>query len=258
LKFRYSKDEVKETNINRIIQKAPFRPLMNSIYSFEYLMIKKEIINADNSLKNFDLFIISAREEFERDRFQNIHLGKIIKEDYTSLLKVKLKILGDRNGIFLKNYEVENNFKKSTLNFIWYDFDQSILDNPIMRVATLISKFINNIGTTGNNNLINCCNFSIEIMTISEERKKVLDKVIKRTLLSIKKKYDFYIKNSIVAKEIRVITCLREIKIQVFEQMEDYLKISAKGVSEVSFIDEKTIDRLENLKEQLKQGKNIK
>ena len=159
LKFRYSKDEVKETNINRIIQKAPFRPLMNSIYSFEYLMIKKEIINADNSLKNFDLFIISAREEFERDRFQNIHLGKIIKEDYTSLLKVKLKILGDRNGIFLKNYEVENNFKKSTLNFIWYDFDQSILDNPIMRVATLISKFINNIGTTGNNNLINCCNF---------------------------------------------------------------------------------------------------
>lgn len=255
LKYRDSKEEVTETKINRLLQKPGFRPIMNSVYSLEYLMSKNENINVDNSIKIFDIFISKAIEVFTKDRFTNLHLGKIIKGEFVESLKTKLKILGDRNGIFLKNYLEVSEFKASILEFVWFDFDQNTDENPVLRVSRLISKFLNNIGTTGKNNLLNCCNFTLEIVTLSEERKGVLDVLSKRALAAIGKKNGFYLNSSVKSKENHVVSHLKEIKIEIFAQIEGYLKVSTKGESEFSFVDDNVIDRLENLKEHLKGGK---
>jgi len=255
LKYKDSKEEVTDIKITRLLQNPGFKPIMNSVYSFEYLMSKNENINVDNSDKTFDIFISKATEVFKKDRFVNLHLGKIMKVEFVQSLKIKLKILGDRNGIFLKNFLEVEDFKSSTLEFVWFDFNQSTDENPILRVSRLISKFLNNIGTTGKNNLLNCCNFTLEIVTLSEERKGILDILIKRTLIAIEKKNNFHLNSPIKSKENHVISHLKEVKIVVFEQFEGYLKISTKGDSEFSFVEDKVIDRLENLKEHLKGGK---
>jgi len=255
LKYKDFKEEVKEPKINRLLQKPGFRPIMNSVYSLEYLISKNEDINIDNSIKTFNIFISKATEAFTKDRFTNLHLGRIIKSEFVQSLKTKLKILGDRNGIFLKNYLEVAEFKTSTLEFVWFDFNQTTDENPVLRVSRLISKFLNNIGTTGKNNLLNCCNFTLEIATLSEERKGVLNVLSKKALAAIEKKNNFYLNSSIKAKENHVISHLKEIKIEIFSQIEGYLKVSAKGENEFSFVDDNVIDRLEILKEHLKGGK---
>jgi len=178
-----------------------------------------------------------------------------MKVEFVESLKIKLKILGDRNGIFLKNFLEVADFKSSTLEFVCFDFNQSTDENPVLRVSRLISKFLNNIGTTGKNNLLNCCNFTLTIATFSENRKMVLDKVIKKTLIEIEKKNNFALNSLIKSKENHVISNLKEVNIEVFAEIEGYLKISTKGDSEFSFVDNKVIDRLENLKEHIKGGK---
>lgn len=255
LKYRNYEEEVTEVKINRLLQKPGFRPIMNSVYSMEYLLSKKEYINTENSLKTFDIFIAKVREVFLKDRFSNIHLGRVIKDEYVQPLHTKLKILGDRNAIFLKNYVSEMDFKISTLEFVWFDFNQNTDENPVLRVLRLISKFLNNIGTTGRHNLLNCCNFSIEIITLSDERKGILEDLSKRALSAIEKKNNFHLSSSVKSKENHVISNVKDIKYQVFEDIEGYLKISTKGDSEFDFVDGDVVDRLEELKEHLKGGK---
>lgn len=252
LKYREAPEKVTDFKINRLLNKPGFRPIMNSVYSLEYLMNKKEYINAESSLKAFDIFISKAREVFTKDRFSHIHLGKIIKDEYVQQLSTKLKILGDRNGIFLKNYVPAADFKASTLEFIWYDFNQETDENPVLRVLRLISKFLNNVGTNGKNNLLNCCNFSLEIITLSEERKRILEDLSKRALAVIEKKNSFHLSSSVKAKENHVISNVKDIRYQVFKEIEGYLRISTKGDSEFDFVNETVIDRLEELKEHLK------
>ena len=175
LKYKDSIEEVTNMKPNKIIQKPGFRPIMNSVYSFQYLISKNENINVNVSSETFDTFIFRAKEVFKKDRFANLHLGKIIKVEFVESLKIKLKILGERNGIFLKSFLEIADFKSSTLEFVYFDFNQSTDENPVLRASRLISKFLNNVGTTGKNNLLNCCNFNLKIATFSEDRKIVLE-----------------------------------------------------------------------------------
>lgn len=254
LKYRNFEKEVTDLKINRLLNKPGFRPIMNSVYSLEYLIVNQEYINTDNSLKTFDIFISKARAVFAKDRFTNLYLGKIIKDDYVQRLSTKLKILGDRNGIYLKNYVEAADFKTSTLEFVWFDFNTDTDENSVLRVSRLISKFLNNIGTTGKNNYLNCCNFSLEIVTLSEERKGILEELSKRAIVAIEKKNDFYLNSLIKSKENHVISHLKEIKYQIFAEIEGYLRISTKGDSEFNYIDSNVVDRLEELREHLKEG----
>lgn len=255
LKYREALKEVTETKINRLLIKPGFRPIMNSVYSLEYLMVSKEYISTDNSLKIFDIFISKAREVFTKERFAYLHLGKVMKDEYVQRLSIKLKILGDRNGIYLKSYEPTVDFKSSTLNFVWFDFNQETDENPVLRVSRLISKFLNNVGTTGKNNLFNCCNFSIEIVTLSEERKGILEDLSKRAMTTIEKKNNFYTNGSVKPKENHVISHLKDFKYRIFKEIKGYMRISTKGESEFNFADGSVIDRLTELKEYLKGGK---
>ena len=252
LRYRAVDEEVKEPKINRLLQKPGFRPIMNSVYSFEYLLEKKEYINEETSLKTFEIFISIAREIFTKDRFTNLHLGKIIKDDYVQQLNVKLKILGDRNGIFLKNFIPESEFKDSTFEFVWFDFNQSLGENPVLRTLQLISRFLNNVGTTGKNNLLNCCNFSLEIVTLSEERRDIIEQLSKTAVESIERKNSFHLKSITKSKLNHVISNLKEIKYIIFVEIEGYLRLSTKGDNEFDFIDSTVVDRLEVLKKHLK------
>ena len=195
-----------------------------------------------------------AREVFQKDRFSNIHLGKIIKDEYVERLKTKLKILGDRNAIFIKNYETSNEFKNSNLEFVWFDFNQETDENPVLRVLRLISKFLNNVGTTGKNNLLNCCNFSLEIVTLSEDRKVILKEISDRTMGVIDKKNSQYLNSNIKTKENLVISNVKKIEYKVFSDIEGYIKVSTKGDSEFNFVDETVVNRLQALNEHLKGG----
>lgn len=251
LKYRDYEEEVKEIKINRLLNKPGFRPLMGSIYSMEYLIENEEYINSINSLKTLDLLICKANEAFNANRFQYLHLGKI--QERADKIKTKLKILNDRNAIYLRSYEYESEFKNSTLNFVWFDYDQATEENMVLRVLRLISKLLNNIGTTGKGNLLNACNFSLEIVTLSEDRKKILEGITKRALETIEKKNNFYLTNTMnKAKENHVISNIKNISYKVLADVENYLRITTKGDSEFSFVDEKVIERLDELKEHLK------
>ena len=252
LKYKDCDYEVENPKINRLLNKPGFRPIMNSVYSFEYMMLENERINTFSSLETLNVFICKAREVFESDRFTNIHLGKLSKDDYIEQLNTKLKILGDRNAIFLKNYVPSNDFKTSTLEFVWYDFNQETDENPILRVLRLISKFLNNVGTTGKNNLLNCCNFSLEIVVQSEERKNVMSGIGDRALKVIEKKNNQYLNSNVKTKDNLVVSNVKYIKYKVFSDIEGYVKVSTKGDSEFNFVDETVINRLHALNEHLK------
>lgn len=255
LKYRDYPEEVTDIKINRLLTKPGFRPIMNSVYSLEYLLKNDEYITIENSLKTLDLFISKAKEVFLNDRFTNLHLGKMVDDGYAQQLGTKLKILGDRNGIFLKDYSPAGEFKNSTLEFVWFDFNQETDENPVLRVSRLISKFLNNIGTTGKNNLFNCCNFSLEIVTLSQDRRVILEGLSNRAVTAIEKKNNFYLNSNVKPKENNVISHLKGFKYQVLENIEGYLKYSTKGDSEFEFVDDNVVDRLDVLKEYLKGGK---
>ncbi|MDU1825432.1 hypothetical protein [Clostridium sp.] len=254
LKYKDFEGEVTELKINRLLNKPGFRPIMNSVYSFEYMMLENKYINTNSSLQTLDIFIYNAREVFKNDRISNLHLGRIIKDEYVEQLKTKLKILGDRNAIFLKNYEPSNEFAKSNLEFVWFDFNQETDKNPVLRVLRLISKFLNNVGTTGKNNLLNCCNFSLEIVTLSEDRSTTLKGISDRAIGIIEKKNSQYLNSNTKTKENLVVSNIKHIEYKVFSDVEGYIKISAKGESEFNFVNETVINRLQALKEHLKGG----
>ncbi|WP_130808270.1 hypothetical protein [Senegalia massiliensis] len=252
--LKYRKIETIETDltVNRLNKNPSYRPLMNSIYSFEYLLERHDLINVDLSLEKLDIFLKDVIKSFELNRLQNIHLGNVAKENYREQLKVKLKILGDRSSIYLKDYIRENSLKDSTLHFVWYDFDQEIQQNPIFRVLTLISKFLNFVGTK---NQLNCCEFTLEIITISEERKSILEKLTKRALERVNKKNNYYLNNSINTKSNKVISHIREVNYDVLPDIEKYIKVSVRGDNEFNFADIKTVERIEKLKEVIKKNK---
>lgn len=253
LKYKDIEQLEEELTVNRLAKNPSFRPLMNSIYSFEYLLEANELINTNTSLKKLDIFLEDVVKIFESNRLQNIHLANVSKEEYRNKLNTKLKILGDRNGIYLKDYVRANNLNDSKLLFVWYDFDQDIGENPILRVLTLISKFLNFVGTK---NKLNCCKFSLEVVTISQERKEILEKLTKRALKSIKKKNKYYLNNQIKTKENKVISNIEAITYKVFPDIEGYIKISVRGDNEFNFVDIDTVERIEQLKEIIKKSKN--
>lgn len=255
LKYKDCENKVDDPKVNRLLSKPGFRPIMNSVYSLEYLMKNEKKINTNTSLENFEVFISRAKEEFEKNRFDNLHLGRIVKAEYVEKLKTKLKILGDRNAIFIKKYAQSHNLKSSSLEFIWFDFNQETDENSVLRVLRLISRFLNNVGTTGKHNLLNCCNFSLEIITLSDERKTILQEISNRALQGIEKKNSYYLNNNVKTKENLVISNVTDIKYQVLKDIEGYLKVTTKGCSEFNFVNETVIDRLEALKEHLKGGK---
>ncbi|WP_443660944.1 hypothetical protein [Clostridium algidicarnis] len=255
LKYKGADEEVKEIKINRLLQKPGFRPIMNSVYSFQYLLEKKEFINEETSLKVLEMFISKAKEVFTKDRFTNLHLGRLMKDDYVQQLNIKLKIIGDRNGIFLKKFIMESEFKASTLEFVWFDFNQASGDNPVLKTLQLISKFLNNVGTTGKHNLLNCCNFSLEIVTLSNTRKEILERLSEMSLEAIERKNSFHLKSFTKPKVNYVVSNIKEIKYLVFTEIEGYLRTSTKGDSEFNFINNTVVDRLEILKKHLKGGK---
>lgn len=244
LKYRDC-ENIDEMIVNRLLPNPSFRPLMNSIYSFEYLLEVNELINTDVSIAKLTLFLEDVVNIFEKNRLQNIHLGKVVKDDYKEQLKMKLKILGDRNSIYLKDYTKENTLDNSILKFVWYDFDNDIAENPIMRVLALISRFLNNIGTK---NMLNCCKFSLEIVTISEEKKSILKKLTKRALKNIDKTNKRHINNGVNINKNKVISNIFNISYRVLPDIHNYIKVSVKVDSELGFADIDTVERIENLK----------
>ena len=118
----------------------------------------------------------------------------------------------------------------------------------------LISKFLNNVGTTGKNNLLNCCNFSLEIVTLSEDRKVILKGISDRAMGVIDKKNSQYLNSNIKTKENLVISNVKKIEYKVFSDIEGYIKVSTKGDSEFNFVDETVVNRLQALNEHLKGG----
>lgn len=251
LKYRDYQGKVIDPKISRPRIEPGFRPIANSVYALEYLFQRKEHINTSISVEVFKKLINKAREQFNRDRFSNLHLGKIVKDDYVEKLNAKLKILGERNAIFLKNYNDSNDLKSSVLEFVYFDFNQELIENPILKVTKLISKFLNNIGTTGKNNLLNCCSFSLEVITVSDERKEVLEKLKQQATCSISEKNNFYLNRGMKPKENQVISNLKDIKIDVLEDIEGYFRNAIRN-DDYNFVSETVINRLENLKEQLR------
>lgn len=255
--LKYKNKELFEDDlpVNRLNKNPSYRPLMNSIYSFEYLLERHELISTDLSIEKLDVFLNDVIKVFEENRLQNIHLGNVAKEDYREQLNVKLKILGDRNSIYLKEYIKGNSLRDSTLYFVWYDFDQEIQENPVFRVLTLISKFLNFIGTK---NQLNCCQFTLEIVTISQERKVILEKLTKRALERVDKKNNYYLNNSIKTKTNKVISHIKEVNYDVLPDIEKYIKVSVRGDNEFKFVDIQTVERIEKLKEVIRKSKERK
>lgn len=251
LKYRDC-EEVSESNINRHQLKPSFRPLMNSVYSFENYLDTKQIINTELSSQVLKRFLDKVRALLKVNRIPNIHLVKVEKDEFSNRLETKLKILGDRNGIYLTDFQEAQELQRSVLKFVWYDFDQDTEENTVQKSIRLISRLLNEVGTKGQ---LNCCQFSLEIITTGEQRKAILEKLTNKAKKSIESKNEYYLKNSsIKTKENPIISGLTEVKYIVYPHIEGYTKLSCKGDSEFSFADGKTVQRLEQLKDIIKGG----
>jgi len=254
LKYKDIEKLEEELIVNRLAKNPSFRPLMNSVYSFEYLLEANELINTDVSIRNLNGFLDDVVRVFEQNRLQNIHLANVAKSEYREQLITKIKILGDRNGIYLKDYKKGSSLNHSNLGFVWYDFDQDIGENPVLRVLTLISKFLNFVGTKNN---LNCCKFSLEIVTVSEERKVIINELSSRALKSIQKKNKYYLNNQIKTKENKVISDIEKVTYKAFSDIEGYIRMSVRGDNEFNFVDIETVERIEKLKSIIKGNKEL-
>lgn len=246
---------IEDTNVNRLLIKPGLRPILNSVYSLEYYLVHDQKINEEISKSEFKNFIFEGKKVFENNRITNIYLSRISKDEYIQRVETKLKILGDRNAIYLKSFQKNDDFRNSVLNFVWFDFETSTDENPIVRVTRLISRFLNNIGTTGKNNLLNCCNFSLEVVTTSEDRKSNLEKITENAMEVINKKNAQYLNSNVKIKINNVISNILEINFTVLKDIEGYLKLSVKGEGEFNFVNDVTIDRLQELRGHLKEGR---
>lgn len=253
LKFR-ELEAVEEFKINRHSLKPSFRPLMNSVYSFENYLETKAIINTELSSKGLDRFLHKIKGVLVSNRIPNIHLAKCEKPETAKQLHTKIKILGDRNGIYLKDLQESQELQKTVLNFVWYDFDQDTEENTVLRTVRLISKFINEFGTKS---AINCCQFKLDIITMGEKRKQILEKLTDKAIKKIQSKNDFYFKNNSTKTEShQVITGFTGSNVIVYPDIEGYVRLSSKGESEFNFAAGKTVERLEQLRQIIKGGVN--
>jgi hypothetical protein len=255
LKFKES-GEIPE-NINRQTLKPSFRPLMNSVYTFENYLHTKEFINTDLSRSNLDLVIQNIRSVLKANRLDNLHMVSVEKEETSLQLQTKLKILGDRNGIYLVSYQADQSISKSLLKFVCFDFDLDTQENTVLRHIRLISKLLNGLGTK---NLMNVFKFTLEIITLGDQRKAELERLTKKAFQMIQKKNEFNLKN-IAAKPkdnliISGISDVSAVTYKVYPDIEGYIKISAKGDSEFSFVESSTVDRLQQLRNKIKGGES--
>lgn len=238
-------EDISNISINRKLVKPGYRPLLNSIYSFENYLENSEMINTELSLKILDKVIEKCRSILRVNRIPNIHLVKVEKDESVEGLKIALKILGERNGIYLTDFEENTDFANSVLKFSCYDLDQDFEENSILKILRLISSYLNRIGTK---NYMNCCKFSVEIITLSQKKKDILQTLEERAMLNIKKKQEAYNKN----KSAKIISGISTINYRILPNIEGYIDTTSKGDSEFSFVDTRTVDRLDELKEVLK------
>ena len=244
LKYREIED-IEDMSVNRKPVKPGYRPLLNSIYSFENFLENKVIINTDVSTKVLDKVIEKCRQALKINRIPNIHLVKLENDKNVQDLKTAVKILGDRTGIYLTSFQEEKELSSSVLEFTCYDFDQELEENTVLRCLRLISNFIGRIATK---NKTNYFNFSIEIITLSESKKEVLQGLEEEALTSFNNRGIRQSKNNSLRKG----SGIRDISYKVLPNIERYTDITNRGESEFAFIDNDTVDRLEELKDILK------
>ena len=238
-----------ELTVSRIARNPSYRPFMNSIYSFEYLLEANKLLSPDVSCIRLNIFLDDVVDVFEQNRLQNIHLARVAKAEYREQLETKIKYLGYRSGVYLKEYKKGSRLSDSTLVFVWYDLDQDI-EKPILRVLSLISNFLNFVGTKDK---LNCCMFDLEIITFSKEREQIMQDITGRTIANIRKRNKYHLKSP--SKKNRVISNIGNIYTSVFPDIEGYIKIAVRGDNEFSFVDIDTVERIEKLKEVIKNSK---
>lgn len=253
LKYRDS-EKVEETNVNRQQLKPSFRPLMNAYYAFENYLYTKDFINTDLSIVVLNKVIDTARAVLKANRLDNLHLVRLDKDEYIKQLQVKLKILGERSGIYLTEYQGGQSLSSSILKFVCFDFDLDTHENTVFKYIRLISKFLNAIGTKDQ---VNVCRFSLEIITMGDIRISELEKQITKAFQLIKKKNEFNLKGIVKSKENLIVSGIqeeKEVSFKVYSDIEGYIKVTSKGDSEFNFVDSSTVDRLQELRTKIKGG----
>lgn len=251
LKYREI-EEIESSYVNQNTPKPSFRPLFNSIYAFENYLATRQIINTELSGRTLKVFIEKIRQVLKVNRIPNIHLVKWEKDENVAQLEKKLKILGDRNAIFLSGMDEAQELQKTVLKFVWYDFDQDTEENTVAKTIRLVSRFLNDIGVK---NQLNCCQFSLEIITTGEQRKAIVEKLTSKAIKAIESKNEYYLKNAAAkSKHNQVVSGFVGVTYRVYADIEGYTRIASRGDKEFSFADGKTVERLEQLRNIIKGG----
>ena len=240
LKYR-DQEDVENVSVNRKIIRPGYRPLLNAVYTFENYLENNEIINTERSINILDDVIEKCRKIVAASRIANLHLIKLEKEEKVNELKTALKILGDRAGIYLTSFEEAEDLSNSILKFSCYDFDQEFEENTILKYIRLVSNFLSKLGIK---NQAICCKYSLEVITLSETKKEVLKELTKEALQTSEKKRGFYLQG----KSKQMISVPHQISYKVLGSIEGYIDTTSKGESEFDFVDNKTVDRLQELK----------
>lgn len=247
--------EVQET-VNRQPQKPSFRPLMNAFYAFEHYLQTKEFISTNLSDLVVDQVIDKIKTVIKTAtmRLDVMHLVGIEKETTVKQLHTRLKILGDRNGIYLTGFQAEPNLSKSVLKFVCFDFGMESMGNVVFKYLKIISKLLNALGTTNKKNVVS---FSLEIFTMGEQRREKLEKDRDKALKLIEQKNEYFMKNN--GKENQVISGFTDVTFKVYPDIEGYVRVTAKGDKEFGFVDSDTVDRLQelrNMRDKIKGGES--
>jgi len=252
LKYR-DVEVIESTYVNQNTPKPSFRPLFNSIYSFEHYLSTKDIINTELSIKVLRQFIEKVRHVLKVNRIPNIHLVKCEKDDFLAAMESKIKILGERNGIYLVDIQDAPELQNTVLKFVWYDFNQVSEENTLLKTIRMISRFLNEFGVK---NQLNCCKFSIEVFTPGEQRKQILERLAAKALKTIESRNEYHLKNTSAAKSkfIQVVSGFAGVNYRVYADIEGYTRVSSRGDKEFQFAEGKTIERLEQLRQIIKGG----
>lgn len=223
-KYLNHKKNIKKTNIARLLKNPGYKTLMNSFYSFEHYLITKKIINTELSVSNLINFIEIIKIKLNENRIKNIHLLPVEKENFTEIMITKLKIYGERNGIYLTEIDQES----LNLLFIVFDFDEGT--NIVLKTIKKLNEFLSFFGKKNNRSIFN---FRIKFITLSKERSIEINNLINLFI----KRYEmenFGFKSA---------------EILIHEDIEKYLKITCKGDDENMYLTKNNFERLKYLNE---------
>lgn len=174
------KEDEKRIN-NRLLQKPGHLPLFNSFYSFEMMLEKGYIVNTDMSIKYLRIYVNKIKSFLNsKERLKYLHLVKIENDDYIKRLETTLKIMGDRNSIFLSNFKEDDELSNCILSFIVFDVGL-INENIVLKTLKHISRYLNKFGEK---NLFNVCKFKLEIIS-TRSKKEPIEKLIDKATRTI-------------------------------------------------------------------------